>query len=144
VHTLDENVSHSLATEKFETFLLTVFAGLAFVLTAVGLYGVLAYAVAEQTHDFGVRMALGATTSTVLRLVLRSGAAITGIGLLIGVLAAIGTDRLLAHALYGVGPVDPLTFAAVMTLIVCAGLAAGYVPARRATRVDPIVALRYE
>ena len=144
VRSLDENVSRSLATEKFETFLLTVFAGLAFVLTAVGLYGVLAYAVAEQTHDFGVRMALGATTSTVLRLVLRSGVAIAAIGLLIGVVAAIGTDRLLAHALYGVGPVDPLTFAAVMAALMLVCLLASYIPARRAAKVDPMVALRYE
>jgi putative ABC transport system permease protein len=144
VRALDENIAGSLATEKFETFLLAIFAGLAFVLTAIGLYGVLAYTVAEQTHDFGVRMALGATTGTVLRLVLRSGLAITAVGLVIGVFAALGTDRLLAHALYGVGYVDPLTFAAVMAALILVCVLASYIPARRAAKVDPMVALRYE
>jgi putative ABC transport system permease protein len=144
VRSLEENVAGSLATEKFETFLLTAFAGLAFVLTAVGLYGVLAYTVAEQTHDFGIRMALGASTRTVLRLVMRSGVAITAIGLTIGIVTAIGTDRLLAHALYGVGPVDPFTFAAVIAALLVVCVLASYLPARRAAKVDPMVALRYE
>jgi putative ABC transport system permease protein len=124
--------------------MMTVFAGLALMLSAVGLYGVIAYSVSQRTHEIGVRMAIGATEGKVLGLILRQGLALTLLGTGIGLLAALGLSRLLGSELFGVKPTDPLTLAGVALLLLAVAFGASYVPARRAAKVDPMVALRYE
>jgi predicted permease len=144
IHTMDQEMTSSVAAPKFNTFVLGLFAFLALFLAAIGIYGVLAYAVAQQWHEIGIRMALGAQRRDVMRLILVRGARLALAGLAIGTLAAFGLTRLMASLLYGVSASDPLTFAAVAIVLLAVALAACYVPARRAMRVDPIVALRYE
>jgi len=124
--------------------LLSGFAVLAVLLAAVGLYGLLSYVVSRRTREIGVRMALGADQLTVLRMVLRDGVRLTLIGVAAGAIASIAAARALGHLLYGVGPTDPLTFAAVGLLLVTVATIASYLPAARATRVDPVEALRTE
>jgi putative ABC transport system permease protein len=121
-----------------------MFAVAALFLASIGLYGVMAYSVAQRTHEIGVRMALGAQPGDVLRLVVRNGARLTMFGLLIGVPAALGLSQLLRGMLFGVSPTDPLTFVGISTLLTAVALLASYIPARRATRVDPVTALRSE
>lgn len=140
----EEVVARSIASQRFSVSLLGVFAGLAVLLASVGIYGVLSYLVGQRTQEIGVRMALGAERLDVLRLVLRDGARMTMAGVGIGVLAALGLTRLMAGMLFGVRPTDPITFAAVALLLCGVALFACYIPARRAMRVNPIVALRYE
>lgn len=142
VATLDDYLSKSVARPRFQAFLLAAFAALALLLTAVGLYGVMAYSVAQQTHDIGVRMALGAPLADVMFMVLRRGMILTAAGAALGLVATAGVTRLLREFLYGVGAGDPLTFAGVILLLFAVSLLACYVPARRATRIDPIAALR--
>ncbi|HEU4451578.1 MAG TPA: ABC transporter permease [Longimicrobium sp.] len=141
---LEAVVSASVARPRFTSLLLAVFAAVALVLGAVGIYGVVAYAVSQRTHEIGVRMALGAGSDTVLRLVLRQGAVLAGIGVVLGLAAALALTRVLGSLLFGVSALDPLTFAAVGTAVVAVALVASWVPARRAARVDPAVALRTE
>jgi ABC-type antimicrobial peptide transport system permease subunit len=124
--------------------LMTVFAGLALTLAAVGIYGVISYSVSQRTHEVGVRMALGATRGTVLQMIVRQGLRLTLIGTAIGLLAALGLTRILKSMLFGVKPTDPLAFVAVSILLAAVALLASYIPACRATKVDPMVALRYE
>ena len=124
--------------------LLSLFAGLAVALGAVGLYGVLSYLVAQRTHEIAIRMALGASRREVLHLVVRHGLGMTFTGLGLGIVTAGGLTRLLAGLLYGVKPTDPSTFGTVAFLLCGVAFLACYIPAHRATRVDPIVALRYE
>jgi len=119
-----------------------IFAGTALLLASIGLYGVMSYAVSQRTHELGVRMALGARREDVLGLVLGGALRLIGIGLLIGVPAALGLSQLLRGALYGVSATDPLTFILIPAVLASVALAATYVPARRATRVDPATALR--
>jgi putative ABC transport system permease protein len=142
VRTMEDYVALSTGSARFQTQLLTLFAALALVLTAVGLYGVVAYGVAQRTREFGIRLALGADPRRVLRLVLGQGLRLAVIGVTIGVAAAAFATRLLVGSLYGVAPLDPATFAAVAFTLLFVAAAASFVPARRATRVDPIRALR--
>jgi ABC-type antimicrobial peptide transport system permease subunit len=137
-------ISDSLADRRFSMILLGVFAVLALVLASVGIYGVISYLVGQRTHEIGVRMALGAESRDILRLVVGQGGRMAGIGIALGVAVALGLTRLMANLLFGVKPTDPLTFVAVAVLLCCIALLACYVPARRAMRVDPVVALRYE
>ena len=124
--------------------LMTVFAGSALMLAAVGIYGVLSYFVNERTHEVGIRMALGASRREVLWLVVNRGLRVTFIGVVIGMVASFGLTRILGSMLFGVRPTDPLILLAVSFLLMGVALVASYLPARRAMRVDPIVALRYE
>lgn len=117
---------------------------LAFILASMGVYGVMAYSVSQRTRELGIRMALGAQTSQVIKLVLRQGMFLAVIGLAFGLFAAFGSTRLAGSFLYGVNPSDPLVFAGVTSVLACAALAACYLPARRAARVDPVQALRME
>lgn len=142
--TMDEIVDDSLAGRRFAMILLGAFAALALTLSSIGIYGVVSYLVGERTHEIGVRMALGAHQLDVLKLVLGQGARMALAGVTAGLAAAFGLTRLMAKMLYGVGSDDPLTFGGVAVVLTLVALAACYVPARRATRVDPILALRYE
>jgi len=144
VGTVDDLVSKSLAQRRFSMLLMAVFAALALLLAMVGIYGVMAYSVTQATQEIGIRMALGAKRGDVLRIVLTYGGILMAAGLVIGVAAAAGAGRLLAAQLYQVKPFDPLTFAAVVAALLATGLAACLVPAFRAMRVDPLVALRNE
>jgi putative ABC transport system permease protein len=144
VRTLDNIVDDSMTVPRFAVLFLGAFGGLALILATVGMYGVISYSVAQRTQEIGIRMALGAQQRDVLKMVLRYGIRLAGIGLTIGLAAAFGVTRLMKSFLYGVQPADPLTFASVVILLMLVALAACYVPARRAMKVDPMVALRYE
>jgi predicted permease len=140
----EEIVARSIARQRFSVILLGIFAALALLLASIGIYGVLSYLVAQRTQEIGVRMALGARHVDVMRLVLADGARMMLVGIAIGVPAALGLTRWMASMLFGVTPTDPLTFAAVAVVLCGIGLCACYVPAHRAMRVDPILALRHE
>ena len=144
VHTMKQIVSDSVAGRRFSMLLLGVFAGLALVLAAVGIYGVISYTVTQRTHEIGIRMALGAERISVLKLVVGDGLRLLLIGVGIGLAAALGVTRLMSSMLYGVRPTDLATFAAVSLLLATVAVLASYIPARRATKVDPMIALRYE
>jgi putative ABC transport system permease protein len=144
VRPMSEVIGSSIAQPRFRTALLSLFGAAALLLAAIGIYGVLAYTVAQQTREIGIRMALGANPARVLRLVLARGLRLAGAGTVIGLLAALLLTRLLGSLLFDVSASDPLTFAAVTGLLLAVALLACYVPARRAMRVDPMVALRYE
>ncbi|MFY9907556.1 MAG: ABC transporter permease [Terriglobales bacterium] len=141
---MDDVISSSLARRRFSMILLVVFAMLALLLASVGIYGVISYVVGQRTHEIGIRMALGANPLDILRLVLSGAGRLAGIGVAVGLVSALGLTRLMADLLYGVKPNDPLTFAAVPAILISVALVASYLPARRATKVDPVVALRYE
>jgi len=144
VQTLDEILARSLAARRLSMILLGIFATLALVLSCVGIYGVTSYVVGQRTREIGVRMALGAQREDVMRLVLGEGARMALVGVAAGIAAALGLTRLMASQLFGVTAHDPLTFAAVAAALTMVALLACYLPARRAVRVDPVVALRYE
>ncbi len=144
VATMDQLLADSLSRSRFTMLLLGIFAAVALVLSAVGIYGLIAYSVTQRTQELGIRIALGAQRRDVLRLVLGQGTRLTLLGVTVGVLAALGFARLLSTLLFGVSATDPITFAGVAAVLGFVALAACYIPARRATRVDPIVALRYE
>jgi putative ABC transport system permease protein len=144
VTTLDGLLSRSLSPRRFSAVLITVLAGLALVLSAVGIYGVMSYTVGQRTQEIGVRMALGARPGNMLALILGRGARLAFMGIAVGLLGSFGLTRFLASLLFGVGAADPLTFSGVALLLLGVALAACYIPARRAMKVDPMVALRYE
>jgi predicted permease len=141
---LSDIVAESIASRRFAMVLLSIFAGLALLLASIGIYGVIAYAVGQRTQEIGLRIALGAERMDILRMVLSSGGRLLGIGIGVGSVAALGLTRLMTSQLSGVRPTDPLTFVAVAGLLAMVALLACYLPARRAAKVDPMVALRYE
>jgi ABC-type antimicrobial peptide transport system permease subunit len=142
--TMEASLSENIAPPRFRAVLLSIFAGLAVCLAIAGVYGVMAYAVGQRSNEIGLRMALGANQSDVLKLVLRQGMLLTVVGVTLGVISSLAVTRVLSSLLYGVRPTDVTTFAAVSLTLTFVALAASYVPARRATKVDPMVALRYE
>lgn len=144
VKTLDQIKSESMASNRLQSMLLGVFAGVAVLLSAIGIYGVISYSAAQRTHELGIRAALGASTGAILGLVLRAGIWMTGIGLAVGFAGTLAVSRLLATLLFGVGERDPVTIAAVAAILGAVAFLACYIPAQRATRVDPMVALRYK
>jgi predicted permease len=144
VRVFEEYISRSLARPRFNTLLLSIFAGVALLLTAIGIYGVLAYSVAQRTSEIGIRIALGAGKSSIFRLIVGQAMTLVGISLVVGLAGAFAATRLLNSLLFGVGASDPVTFIGIVLLVSAVAFIAAWVPARRATRVDPIVALRAE
>jgi putative ABC transport system permease protein len=144
VRVFDEYISRSLARARFNTLLLSIFAGTALLLTAIGIYGVMAYSVSRRTNEIGIRIALGAGKNSIFRLVVGQAMALVGISLIVGLVGAFAATRILNSLLFGVGASDPVTFVAIVLLVSAVAFIAAWLPARRATRVDPIIALRAE
>jgi predicted permease len=142
VRTMDDILDRSMQRDRFTMIMVGMFAVAALLLGAVGIYGVMAYLVSQRTQEMGVRIALGATAGSVLGLVVKRGAAMAGIGALVGVIAAVWATKPLASLLYGISPTDPVTFISVPVVFLLVAVAASYIPARRATRIDPISTLR--
>ncbi len=142
--TMQDVLAHSVLRRKFAMLLLSIFAGLATLLAAIGLYGVISYSVAQRTKEIGIRMALGGQREDMLRMVLRQSGKLVLVGMLVGVPVALAATRLLGTMLYGVGATDFATYLLVIALLGAAAFLASIIPAFRATRVDPMVALRYE
>jgi predicted permease len=144
VRGMDQVISESTARQNFNMLLLTIFAGLALLLAAIGIYGLMSYTVEQRTQEIGIRMALGAARGDMLKLVVRQGMLLSGIGVVIGLAASFGLNRFLGTLLFGVKATDPITYAAVAAILISVALLATYIPARRATQIDPMIALRYE
>src|SRR5262249_620613 len=144
VRTMESLIGVSVARARFNTLLLTIFAVVAWLLAAVGIYGVVAYAVAQRTHEIGIRIALGATAKKVLLQVLRQGMLLAAIGIALGLVGSWAVTRVMKTLLFEVSVTDPLTYILIPLFIIAVAAAASYGPARKATRVDPMVALRYE
>jgi len=144
IRTVDQIKELSMAGNRLQTTLLVIFGTTALVLAGIGIYGVISYSVVQRTREIGIRAALGATSTGLLRMVLGRGLVLTSVGLVLGLGGALGLTRLMATILYGVGARDPATLASVAAVLATVAAAACYVPARRATKVDPIVALRCE
>ncbi|HLE63217.1 MAG TPA: ABC transporter permease, partial [Pyrinomonadaceae bacterium] len=142
--TMEQRISDSVAPRRFNMFLMGLFAALALILAAIGVYGIMAFSVSQRAHEIGIRIALGAGRRDVLKLVLRSGLGLALIGIAIGLAVAFAATRVMSTLLFGVSPTDPMTFLGEALLLAFVGLLACYIPARRATKVDPLVALRYE
>jgi putative ABC transport system permease protein len=144
IGTMEQRLSQSIAPQRFVALLLSLFATLALIQALIGIYGVMSYAVTQRRQELGIRMALGARPRDVLSLVLRRGMKLTLIGIALGLMAAFASTRLLRDMLFGIKPVDPLTFAVMTLLLMCISLVACFLPARRATKVDPMNVLRSE
>jgi putative ABC transport system permease protein len=144
VKTLEQIKSESMASDRLRSLLLGAFAGIALSLSAMGIYGVISYSVTQRTAEIGIGAALGASRANLLGLILRNGISMTAAGLAIGFGSALGLTRLLAKLVFGIGTSDALTFTSVAAILSAVSLLACYIPARRATKVDPAVALRYE
>jgi putative ABC transport system permease protein len=144
VRVFNEYMSRTLAKPRFNALLLSIFAGTALLLTAIGIYGVLAYSVSQRTNEIGIRIALGAAQSNIFRLVVGQAMLLVAISIAIGLLGAFMATHFLSSLLYGVAAWDPITFASIATLIAAVAFLACWLPARRAARVDPVIALRAE
>jgi putative ABC transport system permease protein len=144
VQTMEERVASSVGRERFYATLVAIFAAVALVLAAVGLYGVIAYAVSQRTHELGVRVALGATSGRISAMVIREGLALTAVGAAFGIVAALAAGSVVASLLFGVTPRDPITLTGVVVVLAAVAMLASWLPARRAARVDPLVAMRGE
>jgi putative ABC transport system permease protein len=144
IRTMDDLLSETVAQPRLQTGLLSLFAGLALLLAAIGLYGVLSYAVTQRRREIGVRMALGAGKPHVISLVVGQGMKLALLGVVIGIVAALALTRVIGSLLYGVKPTDPATFAVVSLLLIAIALLACWLPARQATKLDPMEALRHE
>jgi ABC-type antimicrobial peptide transport system permease subunit len=144
VLTLEQLLTFSVARERASMRLLMMFGGMALLLAAVGIYGVVAYAVAQRTREFGIRMAFGASAATVRRLVVRQGVTLALVGVAVGIAASFAVTRAMASLLYGVTATDPTTFIVIPLVLITVASVASYIPALRATRADPLVALREE
>jgi len=142
--TLTQTLSDSLSQRRFSMEMVGLFAFTALLLATLGIYGVISYLVSERTHEIGIRLALGASRSNILRMILRQGFGFAIVGAAVGLACALIVSHLMANLLYGVRPTDPLTFAAVVFIFIGVALLACYLPARRAMKVDPTIALRYE
>ena len=142
--TMNDMIARTLLQKKFTMLVLSIFAGAALLLAAIGLYGVISYSVAQRTRELGIRIALGAQRSDVLRLILRQGMTLVAAGVIFGVAASLGLTRLIASLLYGISASDPLTFLLFSVALVLVAFVACWLPARRAARVDPVIALRAE
>ena len=141
---MDDLIMSSLKRPRFNLVLVGIFATTALLLAAVGIYGVMSYLVEQQTREIGIRSALGAKRSHVLKLVIGRGLGMASIGIVLGLSASLGLTRFLASLLYGVTAIDPMTFIFISILLLMVSVLACYIPARRATKIDPLVALRYE
>jgi predicted lysophospholipase L1 biosynthesis ABC-type transport system permease subunit len=144
VQTLEEIIEGSMARTSFTLVMLAVAAGVALLLGLVGIYGVISYTVSQRTREIGIRMAIGARQADVSRLFIRYGLLLTAVGVVVGIAAAVGLTRLMSALLFGVSPLDPVTYVAVAVTLGAIAFLASYVPARRASSVDPVVALRWE
>jgi putative ABC transport system permease protein len=144
VATMQQVLSNSISLRTFSMFLFGVFSALALILATIGIYGVISYSVAQRVHEIGIRMALGAAQRDVLKMVIRSGLILAMVGIGIGMGVSFGLTRLLSSLLFGVTPTDPLTFVIIVLMLAAVAILASYIPARRASKVDPMVALRYE
>jgi putative ABC transport system permease protein len=144
VHTMSERIELSLSSRRTSMLVANAFGGIALFLASLGIYGVLTYLVAQRTREIGIRVALGSTSAGILRLILREGFELFAIGMILGLVAAASLQKLVASEIYGIRPLDPLVLVSVIALVAIIALTACSVPARRAMRVSPIVALRYE
>ncbi len=144
IKSMEQLLSESLARRRFAMLSLGLFAVVAMLLAVVGIYGVMSYAVAQRTREIGIRMAMGAQTGDVLKMIVAQGMSLAGIGVGLGLAGAVAVTRVMASLLFGVSATDPVTFAVIALLLAGVALVACYVPARRATKVDPMIALRYE
>jgi putative ABC transport system permease protein len=144
VQPLEQAISNTVAQTRFYTFLFALFGATGLVLTLTGIYSVISYTVAQRTQEIGIRLALGAQATDVLKLLVGQGMILAAVGIAIGVVLAGALTRLMTNLLFGLSPNDPLTFAVIALLLAGVALLACYIPARRATKVDPLVALRYE
>jgi putative ABC transport system permease protein len=144
IRTMEQVFAETVSRERFQMLLLMIFASLALVLACVGLYGVISYAAVQRTREIGIRMALGAQRKDVLQLVIKQGIAITLIGIIVGLFVALGVMRIVSGMLYQVTATDPVTFIGVAVLLIVVAVLACYLPAHRATKIDPLKALRYE
>jgi putative ABC transport system permease protein len=141
---MDEIIGKSVAQPRVYALLLGIFATLALILATIGIYGVISYTVTQRTHEIGIRMALGAQPRDVLGLIIKQGMALALVGIFLGLLVSLALGRVLASQLYGVSSTDPVTFTAISLLLMFVALIACYIPALRATKVDPMIAVRYE
>jgi len=142
IDTMDHIVSEAIARQRFSMLLLGIFASLALVLAAVGIYGVMSYSVAQRTHEIGIRMALGARRTDVLKMTVKQGLKLVSVGMMLGLVAAFLLTRVLASLLFGISATDPVTFIGISLVLLAVAVLASYLPALRATKVDPIIALR--